>query len=145
VADFYTDHDVARKVAELLRAAGQGAVTARDLRLESATDDEQLLVAAQHGRIFATHNESDFILLHDAWHRWSTAWGVSAQHAGIVIVPQGRKYGRDWDAVQIATELVLCLKTCAPLASGLFRRKEAGWERRQGRRWVSVPSGTVIP
>jgi hypothetical protein len=133
VADFYTDHNVARAVAEFLRVAGHAAVTARGLGLEEASDDEQLLTAAQHNRIFITHNESDFILLYDAWQRWASAWGVPAAHAGILIVPQGRRYGIDWDARQISQEVLLCHRICSPLSNALLQRNEPGWSRRLGR------------
>ncbi|MDQ2741137.1 MAG: DUF5615 family PIN-like protein [Chloroflexota bacterium] len=127
---------MSRGASRLLRAAGHDAVTAHDLRLSDATDDLHLLTAAQQGRIFVTHNENHFVLLHDAWLRWTAAWGISADHAGVVVVPQGTRYGVDWDAAHIAEELLACLQYCTPLTNGLFRRKAAGWERRQGRDWI---------
>jgi hypothetical protein len=99
-------------------------------------DDEQLLVASQLGYTFLTHNESDFILLHDAWHRWSAAWGIEAGHGGIIIVPQGRRYGIEWRAKEIAPSVIACLHTCSPIAGHLFRLKEAGWQRREGKDWL---------
>lgn len=136
MSDFYIDNDVALEVAELLRAVGHTAVTARDLGREGSTDDEQLLVASQDGRIFVTHGEHDFILLHDAWQRWSAAWGVTAYHAGILIVPQGSRYGINWAAEAITQAVIACLEQCAPVAGQLFRRKQAGWQRRVGRDWL---------
>ena len=135
MATFSSDNNVALEVADLLRAAGHAAVTARDLGLEGASDDEQLLVASRQGRIFVTHNERDFILLHDAWQRWTEARGVADRHAGILIVPQGTRYGVDWGATRIAQELITGLHRCRPVANELFRRKEAGWERRVGKGW----------
>jgi Domain of unknown function (DUF5615) len=136
LADFYIDNDVALEVAHLLRVSGHTAVTARDMGREGDRDDEQLLVASQQGHIFLTHNETDFVLLHDAWQRWSEAWGVSAHHAGILIVPQGRRYGLDWGANEIARSVVDCLYRCSPISGRLFRRKETGWEHREGRDWI---------
>jgi hypothetical protein len=135
LAAFYIDNDVALEAAQLLRVAGHSAITARDLGRERNTDGEQLLVASQLGHIFLTHNEEDFILLHDAWIRWSAAWGVAASHAGVLIVPQGRRYGVDWRAEEIAQSVIICLQDCSPVAGQLLRRKEAGWERRVGRDW----------
>jgi predicted nuclease of predicted toxin-antitoxin system len=89
--EFYLDNDLAAGVALSLRTAGHVAISARDLRLRRATDDEQLLVAADAGRVFVTHNEDDFTLLHDAWRKWFSAKGVQAQHAGILVVPQGQR------------------------------------------------------
>jgi predicted nuclease of predicted toxin-antitoxin system len=81
LAAFYIDDDVALEVARLLHVSGHAAVTARDIGREGDRDDEQLLVASQQDHIFLTHNEADFVLLHDAWQRWSNAWGVSARHS----------------------------------------------------------------
>ncbi|MGI8827131.1 MAG: DUF5615 family PIN-like protein [Chloroflexota bacterium] len=134
--EFYIDNNVALEVAGFLRAAGHPAVTARDLHRETNSDDEQLLVASQHGHVFLTHNETDFILLHDAWQRWSAAWGVTAHHAGILIVPQGRRYGVDWEPEEVSEAVIACLQQCPPVAGHLFRRKEAEWERREGRDWI---------
>jgi hypothetical protein len=89
VAAFYTDHNVSIWVAPELRAKGHRASTVRDLGLESAGDDEHLLVAAQRGWILITHNRQHFILLHNAWSRWTTAWNVSWRHPGILILEQG--------------------------------------------------------
>jgi predicted nuclease of predicted toxin-antitoxin system len=66
VASFYIDHDVNVRVAQHLHALGHAARTARDLQLERAQDDQQLLVAAQNGWTLVTHNRKDFILLHRA-------------------------------------------------------------------------------
>ncbi len=136
MAELYIDSNVALEVAEFLRAAGHTAATVRDLRREGNSDDEQLLVASQHGRIFVTHNERDFILLHDAWQRWSAAWGVAAHHPGILIVPQGRRYGIDWGPEEVSQAVIACLQQCSPAADQLYRRTEAGWQRREGRDWI---------
>jgi hypothetical protein len=121
LAELYIDSNVALEVAEFLRAAGHTTVTARELRREGNSDDEHLLVASQHGRIFLTHNERDFILLHDAWQRWSAAWG---------------RYGIDWEPEEVSQAVIACLQRCSPIAGQLFRRKETGWERREGRDWI---------
>lgn len=136
MANFYIDNDVALEVAEFLSAVGHTAGTARAVGREGSTDEEQLLVASQGGRIFVTHSEHDFISLHDAWQRWSAAWGVAVQHAGVLIVPQGRRYGMNWAADAISPAVIVCLEQCAPVAGHLFRRKQAGWQRRVGRDWV---------
>lgn len=127
---------MALEVAQLLRAASHTAVTARDLGREGSTDDEHLFIASKDDRIFLTHGESDFILLHHAWQRWSEGWGVATHHGGILIAPQGRRYGINWDAEEIAQAVIACIRQCSPVAERLFRRKEAGWERRDGRDWV---------
>ena len=56
--------------------------------MERARDQRVLLASAQTGRTVVTHNRKDFRLLHDAWRDWSAAWGVVAQHSGILIVAE---------------------------------------------------------
>jgi hypothetical protein len=122
---FYIDNDVSRAVAPLLREAGHDAVSAENLRLDRAGDEEHVLVAAEQRRVFITHNERDFLLLHDAWRRWTTAWHMSQQHAGIVVVPQGRRYGVDWSAQQIASAAAdLVRRAGAEMPNQLLRRRD---------------------
>jgi len=90
---YHLDQDISRAVAELLNAHYRDtdcAKRATELGLFRAYDGHHLLVAAQTGRILVTHNANDFITMHDAWLRWSTAWRVTPrpQHAGILVVPQ---------------------------------------------------------
>lgn len=136
MAAFYTDNDVALSAVDLLAAAGHAAVGARDLRFEYASDDEQLLVASQQRRTLVTHNERDFILLHDAWQRWSGAWGIRIPHAGILILPQGTRYGVLWDAERITQAILDCLARCQPIANEVLRWKGEHWQRRRGRDWI---------
>lgn len=88
---FHLDQDVTREIARRLNAHygdPECAKTATELGLHRAYDGHHLLVAAQAGRVFITHNGRDFITLHDAWMRWAAAWGVTPQHAGILVIPQ---------------------------------------------------------
>ncbi len=125
MADFYTDHNVAIEVAPRLRFLGHTAGTAHDLHLENAEDDEHLLVAAQHGWTLVTHNRKDFILLHNAWRRWTGAWQVPAQHGGILIVPQV------WPAHQTASAIDSFVRMGASLKNQLYVwRQNSGWVRR---------------
>lgn len=141
MAELYLDSNVAIEVADWLQASGHVAATARELRRENDSDDEHLLAASQYGYIFVTHNESDFVLLHDAWIRWAAAWHISHRHAGILIVPQGTKYGIDWDPKPIADAILIALRDCGPREGEVFRRKQHGWERRQGKDWKACASG----
>ena len=84
---FHLDHNVSQKISPLLRTMGHDVVTARDLRMEAAGDEEHLLVAANSVRTLVTSNVKDFRLLHDAWQRWSQDWGIEKRHAGILIIP----------------------------------------------------------
>ncbi len=73
--------------------------TSDPLGLHLAPDGHHLLMAAQAGRIFVTHNAKDFITMQDAWVRWSGAWGVTLMHAGILVIPQG------WTPLYAAREI----------------------------------------
>ena len=126
MADFYLDADVGTGIASLLRSRGHTVVTARDMGLESATDDEHLLTAAQLVRTFVTHNRKDFLLLHGAWRRWSRAWlpqeHALPQHAGILVVHQ-------WPAPRVVTAIHALLIANPPLSNALYRcRFDGRWE-----------------
>ncbi|MBT9316797.1 DUF5615 family PIN-like protein [Leptothoe spongobia] len=56
----YLDEDVNVLVADLLRAKGFDAITARDARQLHATDAEQLVYAVGQCRTLVTHNRTDF-------------------------------------------------------------------------------------
>ena len=125
MAAYYTDHNVAVGIAHLLRAEGHNVVTARDLGLDHARDDEHLLVAAQQARIFISHNRADFELLHHAWHHWSRAWGVTVPHAGILIMPQ------TLPPFRLAQEVNAIQKTGVSFVNALYEwRSSSGWTRR---------------
>lgn len=83
----YFDHNVSRVLAGSLRSQGFGVTTAQQLGLEQATEAKQFLTAVERGWVMVTHNESHYEELHDAWHRWSHAWGVPRGHYGVVILP----------------------------------------------------------
>ncbi|NET36493.1 MAG: hypothetical protein F6K19_31430 [Cyanothece sp. SIO1E1] len=56
----YLDEDVNVLVADLLRAKGFDAVTARDAGQLRATDAEQFAYSISQARTLVTHNRSDF-------------------------------------------------------------------------------------
>ncbi|HET8632403.1 MAG TPA: DUF5615 family PIN-like protein [Thermomicrobiales bacterium] len=87
MTDLYLDNDVALQVLPILRAAGHGVWATRDLGRTRASDADQLLFAARNGWTLITHNRGHYVLLHDAWRRWSADWGVRTSHAGIVVAP----------------------------------------------------------
>ena len=87
MASLYIDENVARAVTVATVAVGHDVVFSRDIGMRSAWDDLHLLTAARLGRILVT-SDADFLLLHSAWRRWSAEWGVSPQHAGILVTPQ---------------------------------------------------------
>ena len=56
----YLDEDVNVLVADLLRAKGFDAITARDAGQLHATDAEQFAYATSEARTLVTHNRTDF-------------------------------------------------------------------------------------
>ena len=87
MARLYIDQNVALAVTVAASAAGHDVLFAGNIGLKSAWDDLHLLTATRLGRILVTY-DADFLLLHHAWRRWSAEWGVSPQHAGILVTPQ---------------------------------------------------------
>ncbi|TAK20103.1 MAG: hypothetical protein EPO26_18560 [Chloroflexota bacterium] len=137
MADLYLDSDVSVRVAPLLRAAGHDAVTAAEQGRRRATDDEQLLAATQQGRTVVSHNRKDFVLLHDAWRRWSSAYGLALPpHPGILILDQLGDH-----AVADAVTRFVTADSVAPLANSLYWWRASGGWRHQlpDRRWVPYP------
>jgi hypothetical protein len=128
MASIYADNDVAVQLAPLLRARGHSVTTALAFGRATALDDEQLLIAAEHGWTLVTHNRKDFELLHDAWRRWSGAWRVAATHAGILVVPQRPQ----WTIGQMVQELDAFFAAGYVLTNELYRWQQAfsGWVRR---------------
>ena len=125
MADLYADRNIRGGVRLRLRALGHVVTTTDELRLDRATDDLQLLTAAERGWILLTYNERNYVLLHDAWHRWSAAWGVAPQHAGIIVPRQ------EWSAERATAEVDRLLETVALFTNALYQWHGAlGWFRR---------------
>jgi hypothetical protein len=73
----YLDEDVNVLIAELLRARGFDAITARDAGQLNATDKAQLAHAVSQGRTLVTHNRTDFEeLVRDYFDANRTHYGV---------------------------------------------------------------------
>jgi hypothetical protein len=128
LADFYADHNVAIDLAALLRERGHPVTTARDVDLEAAADEVQLLTAAKLGRILKTDNVKDFFLLHDAWQLWSTEWEVTAKHSGTLVIPAPPR----WSSARAAEELDTFIRINAALPNNLFVwQPSRGWVQRK--------------
>lgn len=126
MADFYFDHNIAVEIAHVIRSSEHTATTAGEIGLASATDDEHLVIAAKRGAVLIMHNRKDFILLHDAWRRWSAEWNVTRRHAGILVVAQ---LNPTWIS-RTATEVVTLVETDLSLANMLYIwRPAAGWRQ----------------
>jgi len=90
--------------------------------MERAGDDAHLFLASQSGWTLITHNAKDFILLHEAWLRWSKGWEVSAQHSGILIlIPP-------ISPVAAAQEIERLIQRDVPLVNQVYIwRRSTGW------------------
>jgi len=89
MANIYIDEDVGIAFMQLLQAEGHIVRHARSTPgMSGVTDGHQLLFATQHRSVLLTHNGKDFLLLHDAWRRWTAAWQFVHAHEGILLIPQ---------------------------------------------------------
>ena len=83
MARFYLDEDVPRPVGDMLAQRGHDVVHTYDVGNKSLPDPQQLLFAANTGRILVTFNRRDFAVLHQFWTALN-AWGqLDQHHAGI--------------------------------------------------------------
>lgn len=127
MVDLYLDNDVSFALASLLGAAGHAVATARGLGLAAATDDAHLLVAVRSAHLLVTHNRRDFVLLHDAWRRWPTAFGLALpEHPGILVLDHALP-----DTLFRAIVVPLAATPADVLHNELFSwRRSTGWHRR---------------
>ena len=94
--DLYLDEDVSVLVAELVRARGFSALTARDARQLHVSDADQLAYAVRQHKTLLTHNRADFEAL-------AQAYLVAGQsHSGIIMAVRHPPY-------EIARRLLLIL------------------------------------
>ena len=105
----YVDEDVTEDISPLLRTRGHDALTTTEAGNKGFKDPRQLAFAARSGRVLITANRFDFVMLHEAWLRWSKEWDAEARavHPGILVVPSGS--GRL--AEQLADEVDRLLST----------------------------------
>ena len=83
-AEVYLDEDVDVVIADMLKARGFEAVTARDAGRLGATDIEQLAYAAGQQMVLLSHNRVDFEALQRQYLEEGGATGVSLlRSAGV--------------------------------------------------------------
>jgi hypothetical protein len=123
----YVDEDVTEYLAPLLRPRGHDVLTTAEAGAKGFKDPRQLAFAARADRVLITANRADFVMLHEAWLRWSRDWEAEnrAVHAGILIVPSGSGKLAD----RLANELDRILVSDIDLRNRLFRwMAGAGWQ-----------------
>lgn len=125
MTDLYLDHNISKRLADLLRDAAYRVVTTPEVGMDDAGDERQLLLAAARGWVFITHNIKDYYLVHDAWLLWSDAWGVSPVHAGILIIPDAPA------GLPMLREIDAFLAQGLPLRNELYEWKLDGGFRRR--------------
>lgn len=109
MASFFFDADADMRIGRRLERLGHVLTSASMQHLERATDWEILLFAGRQRLILVTHNERDFVELHQV--------GAVPVHAGIFTLPQ------------VATEAVTTtaaavdglVNTHAPFTDQLYR------------------------
>jgi hypothetical protein len=124
MAALYLDEDVRYAATASLAQLGHSVTHTNDYR-KGAKDDLQLLLSADAGWIFVTCNHKDYMLLHDAWQHWSRRWGISPEHAGVLLVDNA------WPAALIAERVHAFVTSSRPITNRLYRWVGGrGWEER---------------
>jgi predicted nuclease of predicted toxin-antitoxin system len=77
----YLDEDISFRVSAILRKKGIDAVSAHEIGMPEASDEEQLFFAVAAGRAMVTRNRDDFITLTVQF------FEALKQHTGLIIVP----------------------------------------------------------
>jgi len=77
----YLDEDISPKVCAILRKKGLDAVSAHEVDMLQASDEEQLTFAVAEGRAMVTRNRDDFITLTVRF------FDDLKPHKGLIIIP----------------------------------------------------------
>ncbi len=77
---FYLDEDISPKVAEILRKRGIDAVSAHEIGMAGASDEDQFAEAVSRQAALVTRNRDDFIAL------TIRAFENSSPYYGVVIL-----------------------------------------------------------
>lgn len=127
MAQLYLNNDIGSSLRDRLRTLGHDALTTPESGRRQAHDAEQLVYAADLGRIVLTHNARHFLVLQQAWRHWADVWSVRPTpiRAGILAVPQSPIV----EVEHMAHEIDSLIFSAATLANRYF-------EWIPGRGWV---------
>jgi hypothetical protein len=78
----YLDADIAPKLARSLRAKGYDAISAHEIGLAEATDQEHMAKAAAQERALLTYNAQDFAPIFQDY------WFAGQGHSGVIVSAQ---------------------------------------------------------
>jgi predicted nuclease of predicted toxin-antitoxin system len=127
VASFFFDADADMRIGRRLERLGHLLTSAPLQHFDRASDREILLFAGQQRLILVTHNERDFVALHQT--------GAVPSHGGILVLPQVTA----GEVATIAAEIDRLVRADVPLAGELYRLRTAQWERWDDEvRWLPI-------
>lgn len=124
----YLDENVSAHLVGQLTAVGVDAISTNP-RHKGLDDANQLLFARDLGRVFVSHNASDFKLLHRARLLWSDDWNVKPlpQHGGILILPRVQMHDL-WQLSRAIRTLVDDIEVAEQAVNRMFAwNLRAGW------------------
>lgn len=84
--ELYLDEDVNVLVADLLRARGFGAITAREAGQLQKSDAAQLAYAISQSKVLLTHNRVDFEALAQSY------FAAGQMHCGLILATRNQPY-----------------------------------------------------
>jgi predicted nuclease of predicted toxin-antitoxin system len=93
---FYLDENLSPTIAEIMKKIGADAISAHQVGMSGAADEEQLDLAAGQMRCLVTFNRDDFILISKMY------LDSNRPHCGIIIVPytfKGNEFRRIAEAL----------------------------------------------
>lgn len=123
----FLDEDMSLRLVQALNERGIDALSAND-GYKGLNDAAQLLSSRSLGRVLVTNNTSDFLLLHQAWITWSSAWnlGEMERHAGMLLIHSAPGF----DSQLIADEIRLLLDRMSRASS--FENRAISWDVKWG-------------
>ncbi len=78
----YIDADITRRLARALRERGYDVLSAHEAGNADASDDEQMVFAANQGRALLTCNAGDFTAIFEDY------WYTDREHSGVIVSEQ---------------------------------------------------------